>query len=88
MQLCTAMAVALWNRGGDSVLQTMKNMDIEPGAFTINYVNCLEANHGKKAVWHGKEKTKIARKVRRQLKKRKIDHTLQKEGITYEAGAF
>lgn len=46
VQLCTAMAVSLWNRGGDSVLETMKNMDIEPGAFTINYINRLEANHG------------------------------------------
>lgn len=82
------MAVALWNRGGDSVLQTMRNMDIEPGMFTINYVNHLDANHGQKPVWHGKEKTKIARKVKRQVKKRKIDNTQQKEGITYEAGAF
>lgn len=88
VQLCTAMAVALWNRGGDSVLQTMKNMDIEPGVFTVNYVSCLDANHKRKTVWHERETTKMARKVNRQLKKRKIDHTLQKEGITYEAGAF
>ena len=66
VQLCTAMAVLLWNRGGESVLRPwrtdspplLKNMDIEPGAFTINYVNCLEANHAQKARWH-EQKTKI-----------------------------
>lgn len=88
VQLCVAIAVSLWNRGADSITQTIKNMGVEPGAFTMTYLNRLDVDHGTKAAWHEKEKTKIARKERRQRKKRKIDKNMQTEGITYEAGAF
>ena len=45
-------------------------------------VNCNRCD------WHEKDKTKIARKEKRQRKKRKIEKNMQTEGITYEAGAF
>ena len=51
VQLCVTIAVSLWNRGGDSITQTMKNMGVEQGT---------------KVAWHEKDKTKIARKETRQ----------------------
>ena len=82
------MAVALWNTGSDSVLQMLRNVGIEPGAFTKTFLNRFEVDHVKKAAWHEKQQTKTARKKRRQEKKRKTDKHLQTEGITYESGAF
>lgn len=65
VQLCVTIAVSLWNRGGDSITQTMKNMGVEPGAFIMTYLNCLDVDHGAKVAWHEKDKTKIARKETR-----------------------
>ena len=44
----------------------MKNMGVEPGAFIMTYLNCLDVDHGTKVAWHEKDKTKIARKETRQ----------------------
>ncbi|MDA8032498.1 MAG: hypothetical protein MPK62_15520, partial [Alphaproteobacteria bacterium] len=63
-------------------------MCIRDRMYTIQFINRLEADHGTKAAWHEKDTTTVARKEARQKKKRKIDHTLQTEGVTYEPGAF
>ena len=75
VELSTVMAVALWNTGSDSVLQMLRNVGIEPGAFTKTFLNRFEVDHVKKAAWHEKQQTKTARKKEDKRRKERLAST-------------
>ena len=89
LKLCVYDAISYFNYGGQSIIDTLKLLNIyNAGFYTIKAV--CDANIMRKynAGYKGKISVKQKRKVIRGLKKKKIDTIKKQEGVTYEAGGF
>lgn len=81
-------AVAHFNMGSGTSAKIMEELGLEPGYFfqegnrKADKLRVAKADHRKKA------EVKKRRKVLRGQKKKKEDKTKEKEGNTYEAGAY
>ena len=88
LKLCVYDAVSFYNYGGQSVIDTLKLLDIDAGYYTRMHLSNANVFRKYTAGYKGKKTSKQRRKMIRGLKKKKGDSLKKKEGVTYEAGGF
>ena len=81
-------AVAVFNMGRSATVEIFKELQTEPGKYTIE--GCMTQNKKRlnNAAYKNKATVKVQRKIIRGRKKSKEDKTAEREGTTYEAGGF
>ena len=88
LQLGTYDSVANFNIGRKASFLILSRLGIEPGKYTARGCATKNKKRLEMAGYKNRESSKTRRKVIRGLKKRKEVKDVQKEGITYESGAF
>ena len=83
-----ALAVAHFNDGSRALLNVLNIMGIVPGYFTTKACHKSDTDRINKSKKKFTDKQKQRRKTLRAIHKGYIDRNEQKEGVTYEAGAF
>lgn len=86
--LATYLAVLKFNDGDISFLKIFEDLDIKPGVFTFKGAQHCDRQRIQLSARKTKEATKNRRKTLRHLRKKYIDEAEEKEGVTYEKGAF
>jgi len=81
-------AVAHYNVGSNAAADILSELGLVPGHFFEEGVKNADTKRVKKADHRHNPEIKKRRKVLRGQKKKKEDKTQEKEGNTYEAGAF
>ena len=81
-------AVAHFNMGSGTAAKIMQELGLEPGYYFQEGTRKADEQRVTKADHRTKAAVKKQRKVLRGQKKKKEDKTKEKEGNTYEAGAF
>ena len=88
LKLCVYDAVSHFNYGGQSILDTLKLLNIDAGGNTTTMVSDMNIVRKYNAGYKVKISSKQRRKIIRGLKKKKSDSIKSKEGVTYESGGF
>ena len=86
--LATYLAVLTFNDGDISLLKLFSDLDITPGIFTGKGAGDSDNSRIKLSAKKSTEEEKKRRKVLRHQRKHFVDSLEDKEGVTYEAGAF
>jgi hypothetical protein len=86
--LATYLAVLKFNDGDISFLKLFKDLDIEPGVFTLKGAEKCDVSRIKLSAKKSKDSVKKQRKTLRHLRKKYIDDAEEKEGVVYEGGSF
>ena len=81
-------AVSHFNYGGQSVIDTLKLLNINAGTYTTMMANKINVTRKYNAGYKSKPVVRQTRKIKRGLKRKKTDKILKKEGVTYESGGF
>jgi hypothetical protein len=86
--LATYLAILKFNDGDISFLKLFHDLDITPGMFTTKASEDCDNSRIKLSAKKSSEKVKKRRKLLRHLRKNYVDSTKEKEGVSYEPGAF
>ena len=81
-------AIAHYNYGEKATLDIFKEMNVEPGLFTITLCAGINRKRKRHSVYRMSADQQKRRKVIRHLKKKVQDKNIDTEGVTYEAGGF
>ena len=81
-------AVAHFNLGNKAAVNIFEELDLVPGHFFEESIGKADRLRVKKAEHRNTPEVKKRRKILRGQKKKKEDKNKEKEGTTYEAGAF
>ena len=88
MALATYLAILKFNDGDISFLKLFHDLDITPGMFTTKASEDRDNSRIKLSAKKSSEKVKKRRKLSRHLRKNYVDSAKEKEGVSYEPGAF
>jgi hypothetical protein len=86
--LATYLAILRFNDGDISFVKLFQDLDITPGKFTTKASEDCDNSRIEVSAKKSSEKVKKRRKLLRHLRKNYVDGIEEKEGVTYEPGAF
>lgn len=88
VEIAVYEAIICFNEGHSGRLQTLKQLGIQPGLFTVNESVKADLLRVKTAEKRADMQTLEARRCKRMAEKSKNEQLQQKEGITYKPGEF
>ena len=88
VSLACSLAVCIFNHGSITLCDVLKEADCLAGQYTRSALEMEDCKRTHKAERKSSEKENESRKKRRRRRKGWEDTSMEKEGVTYEAGVF